>query len=90
MIFFIIYTGDFKNGKNHGEGIENRFNENGDVVIRYSGSFKDGFFHGQGELSSYTPDGNSVFTGTFNLNKIVNGVYTTPGGVLEGIFDASR
>ena len=44
------YEGTWFEGKEHGQGIETRYDSDGDIEQEYEGEFKDGQYHGQGKL----------------------------------------
>lgn len=56
-----VYSGQFKNDKPHGEGIE--YDDKVRYMIVYSGEWKEGNWHGEG--TKYNPDGSIKFKGKF-------------------------
>ena len=82
----LIYKGEMKDGKRHGQGIEYCPTKK-DVVI-YEGEFVDGYYEGEGVLylvSSNLPNmNNTYYTGTFK-NGLFHGLikHMTDDGVIK-------
>ena len=82
----LIYKGEMKDGKRHGQGIE-YCPKRKDVVI-YEGYFVDGYYEGEGVLylvSSNLPmSANTYYTGTFK-NGLFHGLnkHMTDDGVIK-------
>jgi len=69
----LIYKGEMKGGKRHGQGIEYCSNKK-DIVI-YEGEFVDGYYEGEGVFYPYSTQNGVSNQGAYSTGTFKNGVY---------------
>ena len=85
----ILYCGDFKEGKFHGEGSLSICGNEGN--IDYKGEFKDGKYNGKGFLDIY--DGHTTYEGDFldgefhGKGEYIYGIGEGRGDYGEGVYE---